>query len=402
MNLYRSFGNFMEAWVTEGSQSSDLDVIGNNDEDSPVFSSDTRPNLYFDSVDSGVETAGSDTSSPATSCLVSADNAETDAFIPQREGDRLTPASTSQSPVLPSPMPSSSSSSSPLHCPSSAQEDANMLHLKVEQALKRTGSKCVKGNSGPLEDALRRQSRASLQPRRHISEIVRVQRSPSLGAHRTVKSSVPARQMSEMRRQSTSVSFDKQRSEEERKDLSPGLRYLEQVCQMLEEIARQQMDNRALQMERNGLWGHEDMQAPHTFHSDSTGSQGDRSSCQKLENAEFSITKPQCEKDNSQRNCRQRSLSDTSIATQHLRKLNVHCRGQHLITDGLLDKANENQEKQESKKEKRNRPYKYWKLRFWSLRKESAMSQQMQSSEKTSGQQRLNQLFRRRKNAVPE
>lgn len=35
--------------------------------------------------------------------------------------------------------------------------------------------------------------------------------------------------------------------------MSPGLCYLEQVCQMLEEIARQQMHSQALQMEMNAL-----------------------------------------------------------------------------------------------------------------------------------------------------
>lgn len=45
---------------------------------------------------------------------------------------------------------------------------------------------------------------------------------------------------------------------EEEKGLSPGLSYLEQVCQMLEEIARQQMHNRALQMGMEALREHQD------------------------------------------------------------------------------------------------------------------------------------------------
>lgn len=48
-------------------------------------------------------------------------------------------------------------------------------------------------------------------------------------------------------------------SEEEGKGLSPGLSYLEQVCQMLEEIARQQMHNQALQREMNALREDQDM-----------------------------------------------------------------------------------------------------------------------------------------------
>lgn len=46
----------------------------------------------------------------------------------------------------------------------------------------------------------------------------------------------------------------------ERTELSPGLMYLEQVCQMLEEIARQQMQNRALQMERDALQEHQELE----------------------------------------------------------------------------------------------------------------------------------------------
>lgn len=48
--------------------------------------------------------------------------------------------------------------------------------------------------------------------------------------------------------------------EEERNGLSPGLFYLEQVCQMLEEIARKQMHSRALKMEIDAQWEHQDIE----------------------------------------------------------------------------------------------------------------------------------------------
>lgn len=48
--------------------------------------------------------------------------------------------------------------------------------------------------------------------------------------------------------------------EEEVKGLSPGLSYLEQVCQMLEEVARQQMHNQALQMDANAPREHQDVE----------------------------------------------------------------------------------------------------------------------------------------------
>lgn len=47
-------------------------------------------------------------------------------------------------------------------------------------------------------------------------------------------------------------------SEKEGKGLSPGLSYLEQVCQMLEEAARQQMHNQALRREMSTLREHQD------------------------------------------------------------------------------------------------------------------------------------------------
>lgn len=214
MNLYRSFGNLMETWVTEDNRHSDSELYGYIDEDSPVPSSDPRTNLCSASLDSGVETASSDTSIPARSCFVSTDHAEIDPCIPERDSDELTPASTSQSPFLSSPAPSSSSSSSPRLCTSRAQEDS-VLYQKVEQALKRTDSKCLKDKPEPitLEEVLRRRPCSSLLPKRHKSELVRDHRSQSFGPRRTVNPSVPIVQMSETWRRQSSISCDKQRSE---------------------------------------------------------------------------------------------------------------------------------------------------------------------------------------------
>lgn len=49
-------------------------------------------------------------------------------------------------------------------------------------------------------------------------------------------------------------------SEEEGRGLSPGLSYLEQVCQTLEEFARQQMRSQALQREMDALQERGDME----------------------------------------------------------------------------------------------------------------------------------------------
>lgn len=186
--------------MSEGGQCSDSEWLRNSEEDSPTPTSDMGTNLRSESVDSGVETASSDASFPATSCSASG---EIDTFTPEREG--LTPASTSQSPVLSSPVPVSFSSSSPRLGPSRAQDSA-ALHEKVEQALQRTDSK----KDSAEHEVLRRRPRASFLPKRHTSELVRGQRSESFGLWRTINSSVPMRQMSDTCRRPMSMSCDTQ------------------------------------------------------------------------------------------------------------------------------------------------------------------------------------------------
>ncbi|XP_071322306.1 uncharacterized protein [Trachinotus anak] len=411
MNLYKSFGNLMEAWITEGNLYSDSQSLGIHDEDSPTPSSDMETNLRSESVDSGVETASSDTSFPATSCSVSADNAEIDAFIPEREGDGLTSASTSQSPVFSSPVPSCSSSSSQYLCPSRPQDGSTTVHLKLELAVQRTDSKHQRDNPEPLtvEEVLRRQPQASSLPRRHTSGLVRGQRSESLVLRRTASPSAPTRQMSEMCRRPMSMSCDRQRpeelGEEERAGLSPGLSYLEQVCQMLEGIARQQMHNLALQTEVDALRELQDTQALDTCQSESKAADEDLSSCRRLENtknAEHSSSEDQQCKHNPSEHFRQRSASDTAITRLHLRKMKLDCRGQRLSKDDLLEKPEEEHEKEESKTEEMSKTSKTWKLKIGSLRREEfslrdTKGRQMQPPEKSSARRRLSQLFRRRR-----
>ncbi|XP_067430426.1 serine-rich adhesin for platelets [Thunnus thynnus] len=409
MNLYRSFGNLMEAWVTEGNLCSDPEWLGNHDEDSAASSTDMGTNLRSESVDSGVETPSSDTSFPATSCSISTDNAEIDTF---------TQTSTSQSPLLSSSVPPFSSSSSPHICPSRAQEGSTVLHLKVEQTLQRADCERLKDNPEPVtvDEVLRRRPRTSFLSKRQTSNLARGQRSQSLGPRRTVNPSVPVRQMSEIQRRPLSLSCGKQAAqtrsedlgEEARTALSPGLNYLEQVCQMLEEIARQQMHNRALQMEMDALQEHQDTQAPDTCQGVSKALEENISSCQSLENEgdEQVSCEPHQQKDYPYRNFRQRSASYTSIETLHSRKLKADCKGQHLSTDDLLKKAEEDGEKQECKKGETNKTNKNWRLKIGSLRRDDSglkdtKSQQMQSSEKNSTRRRLSKLFRRRRKTLP-
>ncbi|XP_040914690.1 uncharacterized protein si:dkey-106l3.7 [Toxotes jaculatrix] len=406
MNLYRSFGNLMEAWVAEGSLYSDSESLGNNDGDSPAPSSDMETNLRSDSVDSGVETASCDTSFPATSC-----SAEIDGFIPEIECEGLTSASTSQSPVLSSPVPSSSSSSSPRLCPSKPLESSIALHPKVEQALQRTDSKHQKDKPGPLtvEEVLRRRPQASFLYKRHTSVLVRGRRSESFGPRKTANPPISIGQISEIWTRPRSVNCDKQRleelGEEERTGLSPGLIYLEQVCQMLEEIARQQMHNTVLEMEMDTLRENQGKQASDTCQSGSEAPQEALSSYQSLENtenAEHSSSEPQQKTDKPCRHFRQRSASDTTFTALHLRQMNSDCRGQHLSTGNLLEKTEKDHEKEESKTEESSKTNKNWRLKIGSLKREESSlrgskGKPMQSSEKNSARRQLSQLFRRRK-----
>ncbi|KAK5878821.1 hypothetical protein CesoFtcFv8_024197 [Champsocephalus esox] len=409
MNLYRSFGNLMEAWVTEGAQGSDSAWHGNNSEDPSMRSSDVGTNIRTESVDSGVETASSVTSLPPTPSSVSADHTELDSFTPERERD-----STSQSPILSFPVPPSSSSSSPHIRPSRAQESSTALELKVEQAIKKTDSKCLRNNPKDLFTAdvvLRRRPGASFVSKRPTSELLRGQRSESFSHWRTANSAVPTRQFSESYRRPRSASCIKPpvqtRTEdlgaEEGNELSPGLLYLEQVCQMLEEIAKQQMHSRALQMETDALREHQDLeesQALDASQSDSKPSEEDMISCEIQESSEQISSEPQQRRDHPYRLYRQRSASETNVSSVHLRKQNADCRGQHRSKDDLLEKEENDQEIQESEKQEKPKTNKNWKMKFGSFTRESSLrdskGQQMQSSERNSARRRLSQLFRRK------
>ncbi|XP_068561583.1 uncharacterized protein si:dkey-106l3.7 [Cebidichthys violaceus] len=413
MNLYRSFGNLMEAWVAEGIQRSDTAWLGNNDEDLPVPSSDVGTNLRSESVDSGVETASSVMSFPATPSSVSTGMAEIDIFTAGREGDGLTPASTSQSPVLSSPEPSSSSS--PHLLPSKAQLGSVALHLKVEQALQKTNSKHLKNKREPptVDEMLRRRPRASSGPKQRASEFERGQRSQSFALKRTGEPSGLPRQMSEMWRRPMSTSCDMQPAqtisedlgEQEETRLSPGLCYLEQVCQMLEEIARQQMHSRVLQMETDAQRERQNTevnQALNSCQSDSNAAEEELSFCQSLENtesAEPSEAPPR--RDYPYGHFRQRSASDTNISTLHKKNLNADYRGQHLSTRDLLEKDEEDHENQGSEKEEMNKK-RNWRMKYWSWTKvESTVrdinGQKTHSSERNMARRRLSQIFRRKR-----
>lgn len=176
MNLYRSFGNLMEAWVTEESQRSHSELLGDNGE----AASSPSTNPRSESVDSGVEMA--DTSFHATSGPVSVDNAELDGFTPERGAPEAS--------LLPCPSPPDPFS--PCLSPGGAQDHAALLRHRVEAALERSHSKRLKNKPECVTAAEihRRHSRAH---QRHHAESVRGQRSDRLDLRRMFNPSEPMR-----------------------------------------------------------------------------------------------------------------------------------------------------------------------------------------------------------------
>lgn len=168
----------MEAWVAEQNPCSESMWLEIDPDDSPTSSSYIGTNLRTESVDSGVETASSDTSFPATSASVSTDT--TDADTTERECDRLTPSSAVESALLSSPV-----------CPNRDQGRCAVVHPKLERALQRVDSQQLKNKPEALTaDGLLRR-----QPKRHKSDVVRGQPLEGFGVRRTVNPSVPVGQM---------------------------------------------------------------------------------------------------------------------------------------------------------------------------------------------------------------
>ncbi|XP_029941474.1 uncharacterized protein LOC115383433 isoform X2 [Salarias fasciatus] len=339
MNLYRSFGNLMETWVTDDNPSHDPLWLGNNSKDSPTSSSYMEPNLRSESVDSGVETASCDTVL-STSGSVSTDHTEMDLFMPQK-------GLSSQSPVLYSPVPSSSSSSSsPQFCPIREEKGSTGLHLTEEASLQKTDSVHLRDKPKTLtvEEVLSRRPRASLLPKRHTSDLGIGQRTENSGWR--VNPSLPIRQRSDVCRRPVSLGLDTHRSEGlavgDNRELSPGLDYLEQVCQMLEGIAREQMHSRGMQPELEALWEDQDAQTLNARPVDAADEEA-LVPHEILHNRKDGVGKPQQWKNG---HFRQRSASDTALSTIHLRKMNTHDKGQLMSTTDLLERAEDEEEKQ--------------------------------------------------------
>ncbi|XP_061658019.1 uncharacterized protein si:dkey-106l3.7 [Syngnathoides biaculeatus] len=380
MNLYRNFGNLMEAWVAE--QSPDPQLLEDIPEASPTHSSFSssgwEKNVRTESVDSGVETASTDTFF-ATSSL-STDMAEMDSFA-SGQGTEMA-FSSMGSASLPrywSP-PASSQPTSPRRVQGSA-----VFNQKLKQALQRSES--------------RRQSEAHASDQ-HFQTASRrrpsILRSESFGSCMTPNPSAPSFLVSGMDKQMlpsrSTMELMQDHNEVASTGLSPGFKYLEQVCQRLEDFAKEQGANGG-------------------YHLDRAQSQIDEecNSCQSLEqplsfhgarHEYYSKKKPL--KESPFGHFRQRSASDSSSSI-HLRKLNLGFKGQQMSTFNLLDKQVNDANIQEdiALKGRKNRKIKFVSLKRGDASLPDRNSQMTQSSERNPTRRQLSQLFRNRWKTLP-
>ncbi|XP_007566970.1 uncharacterized protein LOC103148224 isoform X2 [Poecilia formosa] len=331
MNLYRSFSNLMEAYVYEERTRPESQWRRDNADGPHAPVSNIAVNPRSESVDSGVESASCETPNPATAGSSSADNTEMDLFLPQ--SDNFAPASRPQPPVLLSTSSSSSPSSPNLHL-SRAEEASTTLNLKEEPELQKTDSKRWKQvyeSSGVFEG----------------------------------------------------------------KELSPGLCYLEWVCQKMELYAKHQMQNQAMQAERDTQQKHEEQK------HDAADAQEDHP---RLDNAQETPSEPQQQKT---RHFRQRSASDTTFSKMHLRKFNLSSRVKQQSTSDLREIEEEDVLPMESIKEEPSKKNIIQRLKLGSLRRvasavSDSRSTQTQSSEKITTRRRLSQLFRKSRKVSPD
>ncbi|XP_016102686.1 uncharacterized protein [Sinocyclocheilus grahami] len=249
MNLYRNFGNLLESWVTEGYQDLYLQPGPGVDRIDSI-SRDSFPlsNVKSESEDSGFETVS--TTSPCHSHQCSALMSEDSQPVFGSTEDEVQPSS-------PSPSICSSSSSS-VDLSSVAPKTTC---LEVEQALRRTDSpswrrpphQMERGTTGPLycsntasfptsfHSNSSRQHHRFARPRRTHSQ-------PS-----DPKKAALYRKRLQLHQHGQPVHSQLEQlagGDQYRLDkLSPGLLYLEQVCRMLENIAKLQQQNYSLQKE---------------------------------------------------------------------------------------------------------------------------------------------------------
>ncbi|XP_044000102.1 uncharacterized protein si:dkey-106l3.7 isoform X1 [Gambusia affinis] len=401
MNLYRSFSNLMEAYVYEERTRPESQWRRDNADGPHAPVSNIAVNPRSESVDSGVESASCETPNPATAGSLSTDNTEMDLFLLQ--SDNFAPASTPQPPFLLSTLSSSSPSSPNLHL-SRAEEAPTTLNLKEEPELQRADSKRWK----QVYEVLSQQPKTSSLPKQHTSELKRCIRSASFNLRRRFDPTVPNGQMSETERKSFLAGSVEQISQSsvvfEGKELSPGLCYLEWVCQKMELYAKHQMQNQAMQAKTDTPQEHEEQK------HDAADAQKEHP---RLENAQEISNEPNAQEISNEpqqqrpRHFRQRSASDTTFSKMHLKKFNLSSRGKRQSTSDLREIEEEDVLPMEAVKEESRKKNIIQRLKLGSLRRvasavSDSRSTQTQSSEKITTRRRLSQLFRRTRKVSPD
>ncbi|KAJ7987223.1 hypothetical protein DPEC_G00336520 [Dallia pectoralis] len=414
MNLYSSFGSILESWVTnsellhhssesfDGAASQDHSAGGDSD-DSLTFSratpehlskSDLGPLVESDAEDSAVEMASSEASLPSSPyfLLPGKTDMAPNSTAADRDDDRH-----SLSSLRPHAFTRTSS------CSSSFTSGA-MLQ-KVEQALLRADS------DGRLQGLRHRRQwhTASLPPAQRTAHIQRTGNGSASGhPERTFSLSVVDEQsVPEMLHRrgdthshhkslpgltDTEVQKEDVCEEEEKEVLSPGLGYLEQVCRMMEEIARLRMEVEALKEQNLEC---------DRFDGDTAG-RCDRSASKRCPD-KTNEDKPSQSSHSSNGNqyFRRRSASDTRVIRRHLSKVKRMSDGQYLSVDDINEQPNDDKEpeKKEAVKKKTENKTNTWRMRIGSLKRETTgkTSQPNQSSATNTSGNRLVRLFSRRK-----
>ncbi|KAG7476653.1 hypothetical protein MATL_G00085110 [Megalops atlanticus] len=288
MNLYRNFGSIMETWATNAHLKFDSeDVVGLGNEQVPLGGKAERRKdwmskelagtiLRSESEDSGVEMASVEMEN-----ALSTPHGSVSSFLSIKEEEMCTAEEMGKvecrSPSPPSSYDLSSRSSSSSSLNTVAQEKSEPLStgLKVEQALRRADrsnqrvrrksaiSQSTQAPSHYREDSdpLDPCHMAPLIPCHSVTSASRrSQRSESLGARITAHPPTSIQRRGNSLKhlnlcQSTNQVYPQLHCEEEVRDtfptdgISPGLGYLEQVCRLLEEIARLQTSNKELRRE---------------------------------------------------------------------------------------------------------------------------------------------------------
>ncbi|KAL1266841.1 hypothetical protein QQF64_002516 [Cirrhinus molitorella] len=385
MNLYRNFGNLLESWVTDGSQDLYLQTGPGLDRFDSI-SRDSVPlsNVKSESEDSGFETVST---SPCHSHQCSALTSEESQTVFGSIEDEVQPSS---------PSPSICSTSSSSVTLSSVAPDTT--HLEVEQALRWSDSPSWKGPLHQIEKGTagpRYRSNTASFPTSFQSNSSRTHH--RFARPRRTRSQPSDPKKAELYRkclkshqhgQPTHSQLELADGDQYRLDkLSPGLLYLEQVCRMLENIAKLQQQNYSLQKEVEILKSQHAEIKCRSLHEEEIC----YPACQDLQILGLEDPPSESTQLKEPMGFRHRSVSDTHAAISHRRRTRL-AQGQPIA--GVLleepdgkDPVPENEHKKQSKLQK---------LKFTSFRRqETQLSDRESKSSQSKKKTRMPSFFSR-------